>query len=216
MQLNTYKLFTCSWRAGPPARPPCLPAWLLGLLDAVWAWMQSSHQSLLTWPCDGVPDITAAVIPGGRTTQLLTSLRLKKLCVWVCILSIWLSVCLLLRHFNNKRPISFLPNTEAFAWCALKAFTCSVGWKCGQTLRPVPRLYTLTYTPPHLRSSRPHLSLIQRNKPMEPERGRSTMSTQIMRQTDGINRLGLSQQHITTEAKTTKSVQWFTDQCYES
>ena len=52
-----------------------MPAWpdvcAESKLDAVWAW--SSHQSLLTRPCDGLPDITAAVISGGKTALLYSA-----------------------------------------------------------------------------------------------------------------------------------------------
>lgn len=45
-------------------RGPSLPVCAQRNLDPVWAWMQGSHQSLLTWLSDGLPDITLLPFQG--------------------------------------------------------------------------------------------------------------------------------------------------------
>lgn len=119
-------------------------------LDTAWAWMENFHQLPLTWLTDGLPDISGAVIPRGKTVIPLSCWHhqgLWTVCVRVCVF-VWVSVCLVLRYGNNQRPFFLLLNTRNFAWCAPKAFTCRVGYKCGQTLGLLPRLRTLVYASP--------------------------------------------------------------------
>lgn len=109
--------------------PGCLFAWLAvcteSNLETVGAWMQSSHQSLLTCLCDGLPDITAAVISGGRTTPLLTWIRSSKaLCVNGRMLTVemfcqnvfFFLFCMMCPEgFHMQRQLDMQPNTGPFA-----------------------------------------------------------------------------------------------------
>lgn len=108
--------------------------------------IQTSHQSLLTWLCDGLPDIPAAVITGGKTTLTLSCWHHQGL--WTVCVCGWVCECaFIVKFFNNQTVfLSLSPNTEAFAWCAPKAFTCRVSNKLGPTLGFLPRLRTPTHT----------------------------------------------------------------------
>lgn len=175
MYFNVCKLFTCSLENWPG----CLSG-----LSGTWTQSGPGCRAPIShhWHGHVMVCQISLLLPFQEVEHSAADIS-EHVCVCVPVCG-WVCVCLLLRYFNNKRPI-FPPllNTEAFAWCALEAFTCRVGYKCGQTLGLLPRLCTLAHTSPthlnpharhrsHPRSSLSYLSPIERNRLLKSDRGK--------------------------------------------